>query len=155
MGLKYARETIPVEYEWKPSRCHSCRIFGHSIDQCPRNIVFASLTVDNLGFQEVQKKRSNASKTARNGMNKSGGHSLNSMFPYEPRDVENTSKSKNGSGPSTSNVGNKHKTILGNGSGLNTSKDSNASGTNFVTDNGTFMDDLVDNTLKYWSMLMS
>ncbi|GJZ74398.1 retrotransposon protein, putative, ty1-copia subclass [Tanacetum coccineum] len=31
--------TIRVEYEWKPSRCSSCKVFGHVLDECPKNIV--------------------------------------------------------------------------------------------------------------------
>nr|GEV02620.1 zinc knuckle CX2CX4HX4C [Tanacetum cinerariifolium] len=30
--------TIHVEYEWKPSRCSSCKVFGHILDECPKNI---------------------------------------------------------------------------------------------------------------------
>nr|GEV14866.1 hypothetical protein [Tanacetum cinerariifolium] len=50
----------------------------------------------------------------------------------------NTSKYGNGSCPSTSNEGNKHNTVLGNGSDLNTfkgGKDGNASGTTYVSVN--------------------
>ncbi|GJT77284.1 putative reverse transcriptase domain-containing protein [Tanacetum coccineum] len=32
--------TIRVEYEWKPpTKCLSCKVFGHFIDKCPKNIV--------------------------------------------------------------------------------------------------------------------
>ncbi|GJU38687.1 hypothetical protein Tco_1191644 [Tanacetum coccineum] len=30
--------TICVKYEWKPPRCASCRVFGHVLDECPKNI---------------------------------------------------------------------------------------------------------------------
>ncbi|GJS06495.1 hypothetical protein Tco_0363291 [Tanacetum coccineum] len=90
-GVGYARETIQVTYEWKPSRCCSCRIFGHLIDQCPRNIVHASSTFENDGFQEVGNKRSNASKTVHNCNNNSGGRPLKSKFRYELKGVGNTS----------------------------------------------------------------
>nr|GFA07541.1 hypothetical protein [Tanacetum cinerariifolium] len=29
---------IRVEYEWKPPRCTSCKVFGHIHDECPKNI---------------------------------------------------------------------------------------------------------------------
>ncbi|GJX14371.1 zinc knuckle CX2CX4HX4C containing protein [Tanacetum coccineum] len=109
-GSGYTRETIRVEYEWKPLRCYPCIIFGHVIDQCPRNIIPVTSTVDNDGFQE-------------------------SKFRYEPKGVGNTSKSGNGSSPSTSKDGNKHNTVAGNGSGPNTSKDGKASGIHFVSGN--------------------
>lgn len=87
-----------MEYEWKHQRCHSCRIFGHSIDQCPRNIVPVTTTVENDGFQKVVSKHSNGSKTISNGGNKSGGQPLKSMFRYVPKGVGNTSMFRNGSG---------------------------------------------------------
>ncbi|GKC29204.1 zinc knuckle CX2CX4HX4C containing protein [Tanacetum coccineum] len=31
--------TIRVEYEWKPLKCSSCKVFGHVLDKCPKNIV--------------------------------------------------------------------------------------------------------------------
>ncbi|GJZ13400.1 EF-hand domain pair containing protein [Tanacetum coccineum] len=29
---------IRVEYEWKPSRCACCKVFGHVVEECPKNI---------------------------------------------------------------------------------------------------------------------
>nr|GEX02656.1 auxilin-like protein [Tanacetum cinerariifolium] len=29
---------IRVEYEWKPPRCTSCKVFGHTHEDCPKNI---------------------------------------------------------------------------------------------------------------------
>ncbi|GJY87015.1 reverse transcriptase domain, reverse transcriptase zinc-binding domain protein [Tanacetum coccineum] len=31
--------TIRVDYEWKPPRCSSCKVFGHVLDECPKNII--------------------------------------------------------------------------------------------------------------------
>ncbi|GJX00723.1 cytokinin dehydrogenase 3-like protein [Tanacetum coccineum] len=28
---------VHVEYEWKPPRCSSCKVFGHIHDECPKN----------------------------------------------------------------------------------------------------------------------
>ncbi|GJY47003.1 retrotransposon protein, putative, ty1-copia subclass [Tanacetum coccineum] len=28
---------VRVEYEWKPPRCSSCKIFGHTHEECPKN----------------------------------------------------------------------------------------------------------------------
>ncbi|GKC63713.1 zinc finger, CCHC-type containing protein, partial [Tanacetum coccineum] len=36
-GNGYTKETIHVEYEWKPPRCSTCLIFGHSFDDCPKS----------------------------------------------------------------------------------------------------------------------
>ncbi|GKB74125.1 RNA-directed DNA polymerase, eukaryota [Tanacetum coccineum] len=30
--------TIHVEYEWKPPKCSSCKIFGHVLDECLKNL---------------------------------------------------------------------------------------------------------------------
>nr|GEU74239.1 hypothetical protein [Tanacetum cinerariifolium] len=35
-GTRYTKETIRVEYEWKPPRCSMCLLFGHSLDDCPK-----------------------------------------------------------------------------------------------------------------------
>ncbi|GJY04018.1 putative reverse transcriptase domain-containing protein [Tanacetum coccineum] len=33
-GPGHTKETIRVEYEWKPPRCHTCNIFGHTGETC-------------------------------------------------------------------------------------------------------------------------
>ncbi|GKB02342.1 hypothetical protein Tco_0830431 [Tanacetum coccineum] len=35
-GTGYMKETIRVEYEWKPPRCSTGLIFGHLLDDCPK-----------------------------------------------------------------------------------------------------------------------
>ncbi|GJT44181.1 zinc knuckle CX2CX4HX4C containing protein [Tanacetum coccineum] len=35
-GSGYTKETIHIEYEWKPPYCSSCLIFGHSLVDCPK-----------------------------------------------------------------------------------------------------------------------
>nr|GEX58904.1 RNA-directed DNA polymerase, eukaryota, reverse transcriptase zinc-binding domain protein [Tanacetum cinerariifolium] len=30
--------TVHVEYEWKPPRCSCCKVFGHTQEECPKNI---------------------------------------------------------------------------------------------------------------------
>ncbi|GJU77028.1 reverse transcriptase domain-containing protein, partial [Tanacetum coccineum] len=32
-------DSIRAEYEWKPIRCSTCKLFGHSLDQCPKKVV--------------------------------------------------------------------------------------------------------------------
>ncbi|GJR67350.1 zinc knuckle CX2CX4HX4C containing protein [Tanacetum coccineum] len=47
VGLGYTKETIRVEYEWELSRCSTCLIFGHSVNDClkaPKRMVIG---VDN------------------------------------------------------------------------------------------------------------
>ncbi|GKB35670.1 hypothetical protein Tco_0880612 [Tanacetum coccineum] len=41
-GTGYTKEYIRVEYEWKPPRCSTCLIFGHSLDdfsKAPKRVV--------------------------------------------------------------------------------------------------------------------
>ncbi|GJR29111.1 zinc knuckle CX2CX4HX4C containing protein [Tanacetum coccineum] len=75
-GAGYTKETIRVEYEWKPSRCSTCFIFGHSLDDCPKVLkrVVNKMDKGNGGlsgaddesFVEVKKKKS----CGKNGGNK-------------------------------------------------------------------------------------
>lgn len=34
----YSKETITVEYEWRPPRCDKCKIFDHITEKCPLNV---------------------------------------------------------------------------------------------------------------------
>ncbi|GKA05989.1 zinc knuckle CX2CX4HX4C containing protein [Tanacetum coccineum] len=38
-GDGFTKETIRVEYEWRPPRCDLCKIFGHVHDHCPNKVV--------------------------------------------------------------------------------------------------------------------
>ncbi|GKD46132.1 RNA-directed DNA polymerase, eukaryota, reverse transcriptase zinc-binding domain protein, partial [Tanacetum coccineum] len=37
-GDGYYTCTVRVEYEWKPPRCLCCKVFGHTQEECPKNI---------------------------------------------------------------------------------------------------------------------
>ncbi|GKD73562.1 zinc knuckle CX2CX4HX4C containing protein [Tanacetum coccineum] len=64
----YIKETIHVEYEWKPPCCSTCLIFGHSVDDCPNapkrvvnrvdKVKGGSSRADDEGFIEVKNKKS-------------------------------------------------------------------------------------------------
>ncbi|GJW76078.1 hypothetical protein Tco_0137760 [Tanacetum coccineum] len=34
----FTKETIHVEYEWRPPRCDTCNIFSHVHDYCPKKV---------------------------------------------------------------------------------------------------------------------
>nr|GEU80642.1 hypothetical protein [Tanacetum cinerariifolium] len=38
-GEDYNLSTIHIKYEWKPPRCSSCKVFGHVLDECPKEII--------------------------------------------------------------------------------------------------------------------
>ncbi|GJW36789.1 hypothetical protein Tco_0059709 [Tanacetum coccineum] len=57
-GIRFTKETIHVEYKWKPPCCEQCKIFSYMNDQCPKNAMTIP-TVINDGFQTmVNKKKS-------------------------------------------------------------------------------------------------
>lgn len=53
--------TIRIEYEWKPTRCATCKMFGHCNEQCPKKIISDTLKNaprhDLRGFQVGQKTK--------------------------------------------------------------------------------------------------
>ncbi|GJR05196.1 hypothetical protein Tco_0528180 [Tanacetum coccineum] len=51
IGIGFTKETIRVEYEWKPPRCEQCKIFGHMNDQRPKNATTIPTVINNDGFQ--------------------------------------------------------------------------------------------------------
>ncbi|GKE38390.1 zinc knuckle CX2CX4HX4C containing protein, partial [Tanacetum coccineum] len=64
----FTKETIRVEYEWRPPRCDICKIFGHVHDYCPKNVmsppivttsnvVTPTIEKTNDGFQMVSKRK--------------------------------------------------------------------------------------------------
>nr|GEZ98855.1 zinc knuckle CX2CX4HX4C [Tanacetum cinerariifolium] len=64
----FTRETIRVEYEWRPPRCDVCKIFGHLYYHCPKkeasplivstsNVGSPIVEKTNDGFQTVGKKK--------------------------------------------------------------------------------------------------
>ncbi|XP_021991605.1 uncharacterized protein LOC110888384 [Helianthus annuus] len=36
-GEGFVKETMKVEYEWRPPRCGTCKVFGHHDANCPKN----------------------------------------------------------------------------------------------------------------------
>ncbi|GKF86885.1 hypothetical protein Tco_0254712 [Tanacetum coccineum] len=67
-GDDFTKETIRVEYEWRPPRCDLCKIFSHVHDHCPKkvvcppivatsNVVTPTVEKSNNGFQTMGKKK--------------------------------------------------------------------------------------------------
>ncbi|GJS33343.1 hypothetical protein Tco_0531725 [Tanacetum coccineum] len=76
----FTKETIRVEYEWRPPRCGICKIFGHVHDHLPKkvvsppivttsNVVTPTVEKTNDGFQTLgkKKKRKGKSKSTNSG----------------------------------------------------------------------------------------
>nr|GEW68023.1 zinc knuckle CX2CX4HX4C [Tanacetum cinerariifolium] len=77
-GEYFTKETIRVDYEWRPPRCDVCKIFGHVHDQCPKKVVSPSIVatstivtptveLSNNGFQMVGKKKKKGKPKSTNG----------------------------------------------------------------------------------------
>ncbi|KAK1419525.1 hypothetical protein QVD17_28699 [Tagetes erecta] len=55
----YVKEVMKVEYEWKPPRCATCEVFGHTDVNCPKKpkqVSNVPSKTDSEGFQEVKRK---------------------------------------------------------------------------------------------------
>nr|GFB25807.1 hypothetical protein [Tanacetum cinerariifolium] len=72
-GMGHTIETMKVKYEWKPSCCCECKVFGHALENCPKRVV-VSIKEPNVenedGFTTV-KSRKRKGKKADNEQNKS------------------------------------------------------------------------------------
>ncbi|GKA08291.1 zinc knuckle CX2CX4HX4C containing protein [Tanacetum coccineum] len=75
-GDGFTKETIRVEYEWKPPRCDICKIFGHVHDHCSKKV----------------KKRKGKSKSTNGGQFASPLVKLN--VRYEPKATTSAPKKR-------------------------------------------------------------
>ncbi|GJS36355.1 zinc knuckle CX2CX4HX4C containing protein [Tanacetum coccineum] len=107
----FTKETIRVEYEWRPPRCDICKIFSHVHDHCPKkvvsppivttsNVVTPTVEKTNDGFQTVGKKKKRKGKSKSTNGGPFAGPSVKQNVRYEPK--ANTSAPKKG----VTNVGN-------------------------------------------------
>ncbi|GJR07299.1 hypothetical protein Tco_0530283 [Tanacetum coccineum] len=71
--------TIRVEFEWKPLKCSSCKVFGHVLEECLKNIV--SNVVKNL---KNHRQAARGVKVQNGGISKSAGKGAN--FGVSPSD---------------------------------------------------------------------
>ncbi|GJU72093.1 zinc knuckle CX2CX4HX4C containing protein, partial [Tanacetum coccineum] len=103
IGEDFTKETILVEYEWRPPRCDVCKIFGHVYDQCPKKVVTPPIvstspvvtpTVEktNDGFQTVGKKKKRKGNSKPNNGGQFDGPSVKQTVRYEPKATTNTPK---------------------------------------------------------------
>ncbi|GJY70441.1 ribonuclease H-like domain, reverse transcriptase, RNA-dependent DNA polymerase [Tanacetum coccineum] len=91
-GNGYTCETVTGEYEWKPPRCSTCKIFGHMLDQCPHTVKeimpIKKVEREMDGFQLV-KDRNAGRKTT----DKSYGVKTKKNLVYRPVSKANVSSS--------------------------------------------------------------
>nr|GEW34807.1 zinc knuckle CX2CX4HX4C [Tanacetum cinerariifolium] len=83
----FTKETIRVEYEWKPPRCDLCKIYGHVHDDFPNKVVSPPIVTNsnvvtlivektNDGFQTVGKKKKRNGKSKSTNGGQFAGHSV-------------------------------------------------------------------------------
>lgn len=59
-GSGHSLEKIDIEYEWKPPRCETCKVFDHNDDGCTKRVkpvMENKSLVDEEGFVEAYKKK--------------------------------------------------------------------------------------------------
>ncbi|GJU19694.1 hypothetical protein Tco_1153036 [Tanacetum coccineum] len=95
-GDDFTKETIQVEYEWRPPRCDECKIFGHVHEHCPKKVVSPPVvttsnvdapTVENSndGFQTMGKKKKRKGKAKSTNDGQFAGPSVKYIVRYEPK----------------------------------------------------------------------
>lgn len=74
---------MKVEYEWLPSRCDHCCVFGHDAEGCPKQArqKAKAVVTDAEGFTEVQNQKNSRKPIV---------HISKPKFEYRP--IKNTSK---------------------------------------------------------------
>ncbi|GKE19659.1 hypothetical protein Tco_1427236, partial [Tanacetum coccineum] len=91
----FTKETIRVEYEWRPPRSDICKIFGHVRDHCPKkvasppivttsNVVTPTVEKTNDDFQTVGKKKKKGKSKSTNG-GQFVGPTTKQNVRYEPK----------------------------------------------------------------------
>nr|GEV63326.1 hypothetical protein [Tanacetum cinerariifolium] len=96
-GPDFIKETIQLDYEWKPSRCNIYNIFGHTGESCRKRVV-NTLVVNNTnnsntsndGFQQVMNENRNNKKnvvgnSTPRGVPVAKGFQVGKQFNYQPK----------------------------------------------------------------------
>ncbi|GJZ06676.1 hypothetical protein Tco_0540469 [Tanacetum coccineum] len=103
-GPGFYKETVRVEYEWKPPRCEQCKIFGHVHDQCPKTITVTPIVdKSNDGFQTVVNRKKNGKTCV-----KIGGQSVKPNVKYVPKAEVGVPKTGASNEVTTSKSGSPH-----------------------------------------------
>ncbi|GJU23250.1 zinc knuckle CX2CX4HX4C containing protein [Tanacetum coccineum] len=76
-GPGFTKETIRVEYEWKPPRCQTCNIFGHTVESCPKKVVTTPVVNNTMVSNKLAPKAGFNSGGTRSEVNSKAGSSKN------------------------------------------------------------------------------
>ncbi|GJU81440.1 hypothetical protein Tco_1283805 [Tanacetum coccineum] len=78
---------VHVEYEWKPPRCSSCKVFGHIHEECPKN---TGASEKNTMKKPSQTSRGVPSTVGSSGNKKKGSEPIIEVSNSNPFDVLNS-----------------------------------------------------------------
>ncbi|GJU86445.1 ribonuclease H-like domain-containing protein [Tanacetum coccineum] len=71
-GDGFTKETIRVEYEWRPPKCDIFKIFGHVYDHCPKKVVSPSIVTTSTVVTPTVKKSNDGFQTVTTSAPKKG-----------------------------------------------------------------------------------
>ncbi|GJR84548.1 ESKIMO 1-like protein [Tanacetum coccineum] len=110
----YTKETIRIEYEWKPPRCSTCLLFGHSIDDCPKapkrvvNMMDKgkgqTSGADDDDFIKVKKKKSSGNNGSTKNFKSVSVKPKTQYRPKAKQSTEGTSNSPKTTGTNTAST---------------------------------------------------
>nr|GEZ92111.1 hypothetical protein [Tanacetum cinerariifolium] len=86
-GEGYSMAKMDVVYEWKPSRCDECLVFGHMKEQCPKRVSDTPkkiVAVQNDGFTTVVNRKNKGKATASQKKHAGGFKVSNTKLVYQP-----------------------------------------------------------------------
>ncbi|GKC00330.1 zinc knuckle CX2CX4HX4C containing protein [Tanacetum coccineum] len=97
----FTKETIRVEYEWRPPRCDTCKIFGHVHDYCPKkvvsppivatsNVVTPNVEKTNDGFQTVGKTKKRKGKSKSTNGEEEDEEDVENVYDESANLIQNT-----------------------------------------------------------------
>nr|XP_043625471.1 uncharacterized protein LOC122596892 [Erigeron canadensis] len=107
----FMKTTIEVEYEWQPLHCQGCKVFGHTIQNCPKAIKATKEIPKDGEFQTVARKGRKAGKGKQDGKGNNEKHiegiRLNKSKPnfvYTPKRAQREPKEKDNKSQTASNI---------------------------------------------------
>nr|GEU57428.1 reverse transcriptase domain-containing protein [Tanacetum cinerariifolium] len=116
-GEGYSMAKMDVVYEWKPSRCDECLVFGHMKEQCPKCVSDTPkkiVAVQNDGFTTVVNRKNKGKATASQKKHAGGFKVSNTKLVYQP-----VKPKENALMPSTSDSKRKEQELEENGENNN------------------------------------
>nr|GEY81380.1 hypothetical protein [Tanacetum cinerariifolium] len=113
----YSMAKMDVVYEWKPSRCDECLVFGYMKEQCPKRVSDTPkkiVAVQNDGFTTVVNRKNKGKATASQKKHAGGFKVSNTQLVYQL-----VKPKENASMPSTSDSKRKEQELEENGENNN------------------------------------